>query len=136
MKTPAARTLVIAVAAILVVAAAVHWLGGRTPEMRSPLRVSNAYALADGGSMWVELTDARGARVAISLQGSLHQQPERFPVSLQRWPPLPLGVTVTPGSPDGRALLELVERAGRDGGAGTARNLMSIRLALTPVRED
>ncbi len=106
-------------------------MGGRTPEMRSPIRVTDGYALSDGGSTWIELTDAQGKRFAIGVSGSLHQRPEDFPVRIQRWwPVLPVPVRVSPGSDNGRALLEVVERAGRDGGVLAAQQLAPVRIAL------
>lgn len=109
-------------------------MGGRTPEMRSPIRITDAYALLDGGSIWIELTDAQGKRFAIEVSGSLHQRPEDFPVHIQRWwPVLPVPVRVSPGSDNGRALLEVVERAGRDGGARAAQQLVPVRIVLAPA---
>ncbi len=106
-------------------------LGGRTPEMRSPIRITDAHALSDGGSTWIELTDSQGKRFAIEVSGSLQQRPEDFPVHIQRWwPVLPVPVTVSPGSDNGRALLEVVERAGRDGGAPVTEQLAPVRIAL------
>lgn len=108
-----------------------HVMGGRTPEMRSPIRITDAHALSDGGSTWIELTDARGKRFAVDVSGSLHQNPEAFPVHIQRWwPVLPVPVTVSPGSENGRALLDVVERAGRDGGAHATEQLAPVRIAL------
>ena len=119
------------VAIVLSLVGVGYVMGGRTPEMRSPIRVSNAYALLDGGSTWIELTDAQGKRFGIDVSGSLHQRPDDFPVSIQRWWPfVPVPVRVSPGTDNGRALLEVVERAGRDGGARAAQQLAPVRIAL------
>ena len=106
-------------------------MGGRTPEIRSPIRITDSYALADGGSVWFELTDARGKRFAVDVSGSLHRRPEDFPVHIQRWwPLLPVPVIVGTGSDSGQALLEVVERAGRDGGVHATEQLAPVRIAL------
>jgi len=118
-------------AIVLSLVGAGYVMGGRAPEMRSPIRISNAYAFLDGGSTWIELTDTQGKRFGINVSGSLYQRPEDFPVRIQRWWPfVPVPVRVSPGTDNGRALLEVVERAGRDGGAHAAQQLAPVRIAL------
>jgi hypothetical protein len=111
-------------------------IAGRVPEMSSPIRVTESVFLADGGSVWVELTDATGKRIAVDVQGSLERNASDFPVYLQRWHPIfPVPVRVEPRSEAGRALLEVVERAGRDGSLDAAHALARARVALSQVAQ-
>jgi hypothetical protein len=119
-----------------VVACAVLWatyvLAGRVPDMSSPIRVTDSVFLADGGSAWIELTDATGKKIAVDVHGSLERNASDFRVYLQRWYPVfPVPVRVEPRSEAGRALLEIVERAGRDGSPDAAHALAPARVALT-----
>ena len=79
--------------------------------------MTDARLLADGGSTWIAVTDASGKQIAFGVHGSLDRDALDFPIYLQRWYPVaPLPVPVDRNSSAGRALLEVVERAGRDGG--------------------
>ena len=109
-----------------------YFVGGQPPDMRSPIRVSQSSVLADGGSAWIELTDAEGKRMAISVSGSLGRQPQDFPVYLQRWwPAFPLPVRLAPGSDRSQALLALIDQAARDGGNLAVQELAPARVALS-----
>ena len=113
-KKSTQRTARFACAAVVACAvlAATCALAGRVPDMSSPIRVTDARFLADGGSAWLELTDATGKKIAIGVQGSLERNASDFPVHLQRWYPIfPVPVPVEPRSEAGRALLEVVDRA-------------------------
>ena len=109
-----------------------YLLGGQPPDMRSPIRVSQASMFSDGGSAWIELTDVEGRRMAISVSGSLDRQPQDFPVYLQRWwPAFPLPVRIVPGSDRGQALLAVIDQAARDGGTFAAHELAPAHIALS-----
>ena len=118
--------------ATAVVLGGCYLLGGQPPDMRSPIRVSQASMFADGGSAWIELTDVKGRRMAISVSGSLDRQPQDFPVYLQRWwPAFPLPVRIAPGSDRGRALMAVIDQAARDGGSFAEQVLAPARIALS-----
>lgn len=111
---------------------AIYVLAGRVPDMSSPLRVTDASFIADGGSAWIEITDSEGKKMAMGVRGSLDRERSDFPVYLQRWhPTIPLPMPVEPRSDAGRSLLEVVERAGRDGGIDAAQMLAPVRAALS-----
>jgi hypothetical protein len=115
-----------------VIACAAYVVAGQVPDLRSPLLVTNARFFADGGSTWIAITDAAGKQIAFGVRGSLDRDAVDFPVYLQRWYPIaPLPVPVDRNSHAGQALLEVVERAGRDGGALAVQELAPVRIALS-----
>lgn len=99
-------------AAILAVVA--WWHAGRVPELASPLVVVKTSALADGGSLHVELADAQGTRFAFGVTGSLLVPREQFPVYVLRWAPAPLFRNIERGSSEERQLALLARRAAAD----------------------
>jgi hypothetical protein len=106
-------------------------VAGRVPDLRGPIRITDASLFADGGSAWVAVADVTGKQIAFGVQGSLRRTPAEFPIYLQRWyPVMPVPVPVDRDSAAGRALLKLVERAGRDGGTQAVQALAPIRAAL------
>lgn len=131
-STNLALRLACAAAVAGVLLGTTYVLAGKVPELRSPLRVTDASFFADGGSAWVSVTDATGKRIAFGVHGSLDRDPVDFPVYLQRWyPTVPVPVPVNRNSSAGHALLELVERAGRDGGVRAVQELAPVRVALS-----
>jgi hypothetical protein len=107
------------------------FVAGRIPELRGPIRITDASLLADGGSAWIAVADVTGKQIAFGVKGILRRSPANFAIYLQRWyPVVPVAVPVDRDSASGQALLELVERAERDGGTQAVQALAPIRAAL------
>lgn len=110
------RRLLLSTAALsfAIVASVVWWQAGRVPELASPLTVTKTSALSDGGSLHVELMDARGARFAFGVTGALKIPREQFPVYVLRWAPAPLVRHIERGSKEEQQLAVLARRAAAD----------------------
>lgn len=124
-------------AAVAVVAAAIAaaWTqAGRVPELVSPIAVTHAVALADGGSTHIELVDARGARFAFGTKGSLGVPRERFPVYVLRWASVPVTRDLDPGSPERRKLALLARRAASDNLKNLGQAMFLLEMAETLER--
>ena len=131
-STSLALKLACAAAVACLLLGTTYFVAGRVPELRSPIRVTDASFLADNGSAWISLTDATGRQIAFGVRGSLDRDPVDFPVYLQRWyPTAPMPVPVDRSSSAGHALLEAIERAGRDGGVRAVQELAPVRVALS-----
>lgn len=99
---------------IAVAVAIVYWLGHQVPRMESPIVLSEAGALADGGTAWVELQDARGRHIRLEVRGKI-ANPASFPVYIQPWFPwLPISFEIQAGSQSERDLELLINRAAAD----------------------
>ena len=57
------------------------------PVLQAPVRVEDAYFLADGGAFHIVVRGADGKRFAIGALGSLDKSRTEFPLYTQRWWP-------------------------------------------------
>lgn len=116
---------------VAVLAVVAWWQAGRVPDLASPIVLADSSALADGGSMHVELVDARGTRFAFGVEGSLDVPRGRFPVYVLRWAPVPLFRHIDRGSPEERQLSILARRAASDNVENVALAMFLLQLAET-----
>jgi len=125
------RLLLVAALLVAGATAALWWLAGRIPELASPLAVSEAVALPDGGSMHAELLDAHGRRFAFGVTGSLDVSRDHFPIYVRRWASTPLVRHVDRGSNQERQLALLARRAAADNVANLSYAMFLLQLAET-----
>ena len=94
---------------------AAWWFGTQVPELEGAIRIRNAYALADGGTVGLELLDDRNTSVRVTLRGSLSTPSEGFPCAIVRthWQ-VPITRTLSRASDDEAKISALLQRAARD----------------------
>ena len=130
MKPQRVATVVIGLGLVGALAIGVWSETARVPNLQSPLTVSEAYTLADGGTLWVGLVDAQGKSFGFGLKGEVGVPRERMPLLVQRWVPM-----VRELERDGateRQLARLARRAASDnaGHKGHAKHLALLVEAL------
>ena len=114
MAARALRKLIPAVGGT-VIGFAGWWFGTQVPELEGAVRIQNAYALADGGTVGLELVDDRNTSVRVTLRGSFPAPPEGLPCAIVRvhWH-VPFGRTLSRASDDEAKISALLNRAMRD----------------------
>ena len=130
-------TVLIGATACVGACLALAWFAGaQVPEMRSPIRITQAFAYSDGGSTWVAMEDATGRRIAFGVRATLGQAPADWSVQVQRWyPEMPLPVPLARGSSGRRALLGLLEQAAHDN-ANEAQGMLGAMRETLAARPD
>lgn len=118
-------------AASLAVAAYLWYEAGRVPVLSGPLRLVDASALADGGTMWVAVVDTQGTWFGFGVNGSIGVPRARFPAVVRRWESLPLLRSFPPGDARELELARIARRAAADNIAETHHALFLLQLAET-----
>ena len=114
------------VVAVLCVVSYGTWLAaGHVPQLQSPVRVVDESALADGGTIWVAVVDAKGTWLGFGTRGSLEAPRDKFPVILRRWEVLPLFRQFEPGD---ERILEIA-RVASQAATDSRRNSLAQQLA-------
>jgi hypothetical protein len=83
------RTLTLCITTVALAGiVAVAWRAAHSvPDLKLPVVVQEAFALADGGSVQIVVAGSDGRQVVVGVRGSLDAPPKNFPVFIQRWYP-------------------------------------------------